>query len=72
MNSIIIHTDSDSDLSLLKQLAKKMGLSSHVVSGSEKEDIGLALAIEENDSADNLTREEAVSYYQALKNENKL
>ena len=49
-----------------------MGLSSHIVSESEKEDIGLAMAIEENDSADNLTREEAVSYYQALKNENKL
>ena len=67
MGSIIIHTDNPKDLSILQQLADKMGLQSEVLKDDEKADIALAQAIEENDPNDRFNLEEALSYYESLK-----
>ena len=66
MESIIIHSDSKKDLSLLQQLAEKMGLKTHLLTKSEKEDIALAKAIQKNDATENLVMEDAVDYYKKL------
>ncbi len=63
MASIIIHTNSKKDISLLKELSEKMGLSSHVLSKEEKEDINFAELMMQNNNADNLLKEEAAVYY---------
>jgi len=67
MASIIIHANSKKDISLLKELSEKMGLSSHILSKEEKEDVNFAEAMKENISEDNLLREDAVAYYKSLK-----
>jgi len=67
MASIIIHANSKKDISLLKELSEKMGLSSHILSKEEKEDVNFAEAMKENISEDNLLREDAVAYYESLK-----
>ena len=67
MTSIIIHAENKSDISLLKELSKKMGLSAHILSDDEKEDINLGQAIKENAEGDNMLHEEAVAYYRSLK-----
>ena len=66
MASIIIHTNNQKDLSLLKELANKMGFKAQVLTASDKEDLILAKAIEENDPADQLKLEEAKLFYQSL------
>jgi len=66
MASIIIHTNSQKDLSLLQELAQKMGFTSEVLDDSSKEDFALAKAIQENDSNDQLKLEDAKAYYQSL------
>lgn len=66
MASIIIHTNNQKDLSMLQQLALKLGLKAEVLSGSDKEDLILAKAIEENDATDTMKLEEAMAYYQSL------
>ena len=47
MQTIIIQSESKSNLKLLLELAKKLGMSSRSLSASEKEDIGLLKAMEE-------------------------
>lgn len=66
MASIIINTDSKKDISLLKELAEKMGLSSHILSKEEKEDINFAELMKQNDVQDNLLKEDALTYYRNL------
>ena len=66
MESIIIHSDSKKDLSLLQQLAEKMGLKTHVLTQSEKEDIAIAKAINENRPSETLLKEDAMKYYDKL------
>ena len=44
-----------------------MGLQSEVLKESEKADIALAQAIEENDANEQLNLEDALSYYEDLK-----
>lgn len=67
MASIIIHTDNKKDISVLKELAEKMGLSSHILSKEEKEDINFGELMKQNDVKDNLLEEEALTYYRNLK-----
>jgi hypothetical protein len=47
MEGAILHTDSDKDLSLILQLAKKLGISARKLSKEEIEDYGLSKAISE-------------------------
>ncbi|MNJ97700.1 hypothetical protein D3C87_154530 [compost metagenome] len=67
MASIIIHTDNKKDISLLKELAEKMGLSSHILSKEEKEDVNFAELMKQNNTEDNLLKEDALAYYSAIK-----
>ena len=47
MEGAILHTDSDKDLSLILQLAKKLGITVKKLSKDEIEDYGLSIAISE-------------------------
>ena len=67
MASIIIHTDNKKDISLLKELAEKMGLSSHILSKEEKEDVNFAELMRQNNETDNMLKEDALEYYRNLK-----
>ncbi|WP_207424871.1 hypothetical protein [Desertivirga brevis] len=66
MASIIIHTTNDQDISLLQELATKMGFKSQVLDNEAKEELVIAQAIEENDPADHLQFNEALEYYKGL------
>lgn len=66
MESILIHTDSKEELNLLKKIAAKMGFKSEVLSAEDKEDIGLAKAIKENNPKDTMSFEEGMAYYNKL------
>jgi hypothetical protein len=65
-NSIIIHTNNKSELSLLQEFAKKMGFSATILSDDGKEDIGLAEAINQNKTIDSLHLNEAIEFYKTL------
>ena len=47
MEGAILHTESDKDLALILQLAKKLGISARKLSKGEIEDYGLTIAISE-------------------------
>lgn len=47
MEGALLHTDSDQDLKLILQLARKLGISVKELSRAEIEDFGLAIAMEE-------------------------
>jgi hypothetical protein len=47
MEGAILQTDSEKDLSLILQLAKKLGISARKLSKDEIEDYGLSIAISE-------------------------
>ena len=66
MESILIHTENRDEINLLKEIAKKMGFKAEILSVSDKEDIGLAKAIEENKGIESLSFSEAISYYKSL------
>ena len=66
MGSIIIHTSNSKDLSLLQELAFKMGFESQILTDSDKEDFILGKAIEENNPVDRLNLEDAKTFYQGL------
>lgn len=66
MGSILIHTDNKEELHLIKAIANKMGFKSEILSKSDKEDVGLAMAMEDNDPSETLTLEEAVEYYKTI------
>ena len=52
MEGAILITDSDKDLSLILQLAKKLGISTRKLSKDEIEDYGLATAISKGKTGD--------------------
>ncbi|CAN5872366.1 hypothetical protein BH24BAC1_BH24BAC1_12050 [soil metagenome] len=56
MESLLIHPDSQEDLTLLLALAKKMGISARVITEEEKEDLGLLKAMEEGRTTDFVSR----------------
>ncbi len=47
MSGALLHTESDKDLNLIIELAKKLGISARKLSKDELEDYGLAIAISE-------------------------
>lgn len=66
MTSIIIHAENKKDISLLKELSKKMGLSAKILNIEEQEDISLAQLMKMNNENENLVKEDAMAYYQTL------
>ncbi len=50
MEGAILHTESDKDLKLILQLAKKLGITTKKLSSEEIEDYGLSSAISEGKS----------------------
>lgn len=56
MESLLIHPDSNEDLTLLLALAKKMGISARIVSEEEMEELGLLKAMEEGRASDFVSR----------------
>jgi predicted kinase len=65
-HSIIIHTNNKEELSILEELAKKMGFSAQILSIDTKEELCLAQAIAQNDPAESLQLTEAIAYYNTL------
>jgi hypothetical protein len=47
METVLLNSDSRSDMKLLLDLAKKIGIKARVITESEIEDIGLANAIKQ-------------------------
>ncbi len=68
MEGAILHTESDTDLSLILQLAKKMGISARKLSKDEIEDFGLSIAIAEGKTGEYVDSE---TYLTKLRNGNK-
>ena len=66
MESILIYTENKEELNLLKKIASKMGFRSEILSIEDKEDIGLAKAIQENDSENKMSFAEGMNYYKTL------
>ncbi|GEM_PF-1315422 len=66
MESILIHTENKEELDLIKAIASKMGFKTEVLSRSDKEDIGLVHAIQENNPTESFTLQEAIEYYKSL------
>ena len=65
-HSIIIHTNNKKELSVLEELAKKMGFTAQVLSDDDKEDLALVNAINQNNPVDSLQLNEAIEYYKTL------
>ena len=57
MEGAILHTESDKDLSLIIQLAKKLGISTRKLSKDEIEDYGLSIAISEGKTGEYIDTE---------------
>lgn len=57
MEGAILHTDSDKDLKLILQLAKKLGISIKKLTSEELEDFGLAKAVTEGRSEEYIENE---------------
>lgn len=66
MESIVIYTNNKEELNLLREIAEKMGFKSQIISDSDKEDLGLSKAIQENSDTEGLTFNEAIEYYKIL------
>jgi hypothetical protein len=57
MNALIIKSDKQSDLKLIKELVKKLGLESKSLSEEEIEDLGLTFLMKQVDRTKTETRE---------------
>ena len=57
MEGAILHTESDKDLTLILQLAKKLGISARKLSKDEIEDYGLSIAISEGKTGEYIDTE---------------
>jgi hypothetical protein len=60
MGSLILTSEKEIDLKLLKMLAEKLGISAHEISDDDKEDIGLYLAMIEGKKEDYVREEEVL------------
>ena len=58
MQTAILKSESSSDLKLLLELAKKLGIKSKILTSNEVEEIGLAQAIKEGHTNDYVDTEE--------------
>jgi hypothetical protein len=47
MQTVVLNSDSKAELKLLTDLAKKLGIKVKYLTGEEKEEIGLAMAIKQ-------------------------
>ena len=61
MEGAILHTESDKDLALILQLAKKLGISARKLSKDEIEDYGLSIAISEGKTGEYIDTETFLS-----------
>jgi hypothetical protein len=61
MEGAILHTESDKDLALILQLAKKLGISARKLSKDEIEDYGLSIAILEGKTGEYIDTETFLS-----------
>jgi hypothetical protein len=61
MEGAILHTESENDLSLILQLAKKLGISAHKLTKDEIEDYGLSIAISEGKTGEYIDTETFLS-----------
>jgi hypothetical protein len=61
MEGAILHTESDKDLALILQLAKKLGISARKLSEDEIEDYGLSIAISEGKTGEYIDTETFLS-----------
>ncbi len=68
MEGAILHTDSNKDLKLILQLAKKLGIYARKLSKDEIEDFGLSIAISEGKTGEYVDTEE---FLNELRNGNK-
>ena len=68
MEGAILHTESDTDLSLILQLARKLGISTRKLSKDEIEDFGLSIAITEGRTGEYVDSE---TYLKKLRNGDK-
>jgi hypothetical protein len=57
MEGAILHTDSVKNLKLILQLAKKLGISARVLSKDEFEDLGLSVAIQQEETGEYIDTE---------------
>lgn len=57
MDALIIKSKNRSDLKLLKELVKKMGLESKTLSQEDIEDLGLAMLMRQADRSKTVSRE---------------
>lgn len=64
MEGAILHTESDKDLALILQLAKKLGISARKLSKEEIEDYGLSIAISEGKTGEYIDTETFLSELQ--------
>ncbi len=58
MEGAILHTYSTKDLSLILQLAKKLGISTRKLSKVEIEDFGLSIAISDGKTGEHIDTEQ--------------
>ncbi|MBC7913334.1 MAG: hypothetical protein H7Y07_04350 [Pyrinomonadaceae bacterium] len=65
-HSIIIHTNNKKEVTILEEFAKKMGFSAQILSEDDKEDIGLAEAMNKNKAAESMQLNDAIEYYKTL------
>jgi hypothetical protein len=56
MAALIVNTKNKAELQLLQTMLKKMGITSRVVSESDKEDIALGLLVQQADRAKKSSR----------------
>jgi hypothetical protein len=68
MESAILHTNSGSDLKLILQLAKKLGISARKLTSEELEDFGLSVAIEQGRTGEFI---DADTFLKELQNDRK-
>jgi hypothetical protein len=61
MKAIILESNNSSDIKLLVELAKKLNISTKILSSEEKEDIALANAMLQEESGKYLTEEELLN-----------
>jgi hypothetical protein len=60
MKTLVVTSDNDNELKVLKYLAKKMGMEAEVLSEDEKEDIGLLKAMLEGKKNDHVSEDEVL------------
>lgn len=58
MDALIIKSQNRSDLKLIKELVKKMGLESKSLTEEDLEDLGLTMLMKQADRSNTVSREE--------------